>query len=86
MYEGGAALTYSRVSLDGRYISATNGGSVPFTLERVRVRLEVSLISNLSIAGEWWKDKYEEAAGAGLAGPLANYDGNRYYVGLHWKP
>jgi hypothetical protein len=86
MYEGGAALTFSRVSLDGRYISLTNGGSLPFTLERVRVRLEVTLISNLSVAGEWWKDKYEEAAGAGLAGPLANYDGNRYYVGLHWKP
>lgn len=86
MFEGGAAFTISRVSVDGRYISLTNGGNIPFTLERVRVRLDVTVTANLSVAGEWWKDKYEEAAGAGLAGPLANYDGNRYYVGLHWKP
>jgi hypothetical protein len=55
-------------------------------LKRAHVRWEVSATANLSVAGEWSRDQYDEPGGAGLAGPLANYDANRYYVGLRWKP
>ena len=85
-WEGGATVTLSSVSLDGGYIFLVNSGSVPFTLRRVRMRGEVALTKNLSLAAEWLKDQYGETAGTGLAGPLANYDANRYYAGLHWKP
>ncbi len=85
-WEGGATVTFSRLTLDGGYIFLTNSGNVPFTLKRARVRWEVAATANLSLAGEWWKDQYDESAGAGLAGPLANYSANRYYVGLRWKP
>lgn len=85
-WEGGATVTVSRVSLDGAYIFLTNSGSVPFTLKRARLRGEVSLTANLSLAAEWLKDQYSEPSGAGLPGPLANYNANRYYAGLHWKP
>lgn len=85
-WEGGATLTVSRVSLDGSYIVLGNGGTVPFALKRARLRGEVSLTANLSLAAEWLKDQYTEQSGAGLAGPLANYNANRYYTGLHWKP
>jgi hypothetical protein len=85
-WEGGATVTISRLSLDGSYIFLINGGSVPFVLKRARVRGEVSLTANLSLAAEWLKDQYSEQNGTGLAGPLANYNANRYYAGLHWKP
>lgn len=85
-WEGGATITVSRLSLDGSYIFLTNTGNVPFTLKRARVRGDVSLTANLSLAAEWLKDQYNESNGAGLAGSLANYDANRYYVGLRWKP
>ena len=54
--------------------------------EGARLRGEVSLTANLSLAAEWLKDQYSEPSGAGLPGPLANYNVNRYYAGLHWKP
>jgi hypothetical protein len=85
-WEGGATITVSRLSLDGSYISLTNSGNVPFTLKRARIRGEVSMTANLSLTAEWLKDQYNESKGAGLAGPLANYDANRYYAGLRWKP
>lgn len=85
-WEGGATVTISRLSLDGGYIFLTNSGSVPFTLKRARVRGELSLTANLSLTAEWLKDQYSESNGAGLAGPLANYNASRYYAGLRWKP
>jgi hypothetical protein len=85
-WEGGATITVSRLSLDGSYIFLTNTGNVPFSLKRARIRGDVALTANLSLAAEWLKDQYNESIGAGLAGPLANYDANRYYAGLRWKP
>ena len=85
-WEGGATVTVWRLMLDGGYIFLTNSGNVPFTLKRARVRGEVSVTQNLSVTAEWWKDQYHESDGPGLAGSLANFEGNRYYVGLRWKP
>ena len=87
-WEGGAIVTIAPVSFDAAYLYLTNSGNVPFTLERIKLRAEVTLTSNLSAVGEWWRDKYVEPLGTGVgqAGPLANYNGNRYFVGLHWRP
>jgi prepilin-type N-terminal cleavage/methylation domain-containing protein len=85
-WEGGATITFARLSLDGSYIFLTNSGNIPFSLKRARLRGEISMTANLSLAAEWLKDRYTESNGATLAGALANYDANRYYVGLHWRP
>jgi hypothetical protein len=85
-WEGGATLTISRLTLDGGYLTFANNGTIPFNLNRVRVHGEVSLTAHLSVTGEWLKDQYKESSVPGLAGPLGNYDANRYYAGLRWKP
>src|SRR5262249_16970990 len=80
-WEGGATFAMAPVTVDGSYIYLTNDGTLPFTLRRIRTRSEFSFTKNLSAALEWWLDTYREANT-----PLANYNANRYYVGLHWKP
>jgi hypothetical protein len=85
-WEGGATITVSRLSIDGGYILLTNSGNLPYTLKRAHIRGDVGLTKNLSLGLEWRKDLYKESDGPGLAGSLSNYDANRYYLGLHWKP
>ena len=63
-----------------------NNGSIPFTVDRVRVLAEWFFLKNLGVDFEWLDDKYKERIAFDQAGPLANYNGNRYYVGLHWRP
>jgi hypothetical protein len=83
---GGLTWTYKLLTLEGGYLWFQNGGSIPFTVERGRVRAEVGVTPHIGVAGEWWHDNYDETSAFDQAGPLANYRANRYYVGLHWKP
>jgi hypothetical protein len=83
---GGITWVYKILTLEGAYLWFQNGGSIPFTVERGRVRAEVGVTPHIGVAGEWWHDNYDETVAFDQAGPLANYRANRYYVGLHWKP
>jgi hypothetical protein len=83
---GGATWTYKRLMLEGGYLWFQNGGSIPFTVERARVRGEFGVSSHWSAVGEWWHDNYDENAAFDQAGPLADYRANRYYVGIRFKP
>ena len=47
---------------------------------------QLFFLQNLGATFEWLDDKYSERVALDQAGPLANYNGNRYYVGLHWRP
>jgi hypothetical protein len=85
-WEGGVSLALSRFTLDAGYLWFQNGGSIPFTIDRARVRAEFALTQNLGVAGEWLRDKYDETIAFDQAGPLSNYRANRYFVGVHWKP
>jgi len=85
-WEGGVHFQWGRLSLDGAYLWMNNNGSIPFTVDRVRVLTEYFFLQNLGLDFEWLQDKYNERVAFDQAGPLANYNGNRYYVGLHWKP
>lgn len=85
-WEGGARFVWNAFSLDAAYLWMNNTGSIPFTVDRVRVLAEYFFLKNLGLDFEWMQDKYDEKVAFDQAGPLANYNGNRYYVGLHWRP
>ncbi len=85
-WEGGLHFQSGPFSLDGGYLWMNNNGSIPFTFNRARALAEFFFIHNLGLTLEWNLDKYEERVAFDQAGPLANYDANRYYVGLHWRP
>jgi len=83
---GGVTWVYKRLTLEAAYLWFQNGGSIPFTVERARARAEVGVAPHWSVAGEWWRDNYDETAAFDQAGPLADYRANRYYVGIRFKP
>lgn len=84
--EGGLTLAWGSVSLDGAYLWMENKGSIPFTVNRTRVRAEYFFTPNVGLEGEWMWDKYGESIAFDQAGPLANYNANRYGVFVHWRP
>jgi hypothetical protein len=85
-WEGGMRFQWGAFSLDGAYLWMNNNGSIPFTFNRARALAEFFFIQELGLTLEWNLDQYEERVAFDQAGPLANYDANRYYVGLHWRP
>ena len=85
-WEGGAHFQWESFSLDGAYLWMNNNGSIPFTVDRIRVLAEFFFMKDVGVDFEWLQDKYNERVAFDQAGPLANYNGNRYYVGLHWRP
>ncbi|MFY9549562.1 MAG: hypothetical protein WAU32_00295 [Thermoanaerobaculia bacterium] len=85
-WEGGVHFQWERLSIDAGYLWMNNNGSIPFTVDRARVLAEYFFLQNLGATFEWLDDKYTERIALGQAGPLSNYNGNRYYVGLHWRP
>ncbi len=85
-WEGGLRFQWGPFSLDGAYLWMNNNGSIPFTFNRARALAEFFFIQELGLTLEWNLDQYEERVAFDQAGPLANYDANRYYVGLHWRP
>ncbi|HYX19730.1 MAG TPA: porin, partial [Thermoanaerobaculia bacterium] len=85
-WEGGVHFTWNALSLDAGYLWMNNNGSIPFTVQRIRAMAEYFFTKNWGVDFEWLQDKYDERIAFDQAGPLANYNGNRYYVGLHWRP
>lgn len=85
-WEGGLRFQTGPFSLEGAYLWMNNNGSIPFTFNRARALAEFFFIQELGLTLEWNLDQYEERVAFDQAGPLANYDANRYYVGLHWRP
>ncbi len=81
--EGGLTLIFAPVSIDAAVGRFKNDGSFPFTIDRASARASVDFTKNASIIGEWARDKYKESGT--LAGPLANYDANRYGLYVRWR-
>ena len=73
-------------SVDAAYLWMNNNGSIPFTVDRFRVVADWFFLKNLGATFEWLDDKYRERPAFDQAGALADFNGNRYYVGLHWRP
>lgn len=85
-WEGGLRLAWQRLSVDAAYLWMGNNGSIPFTINRVRLRAEFGVAQSLGVVGEWLRDRYGEKPAFDQAGGLADFNANRYYVGLHWRP
>jgi hypothetical protein len=85
-WEGGLNLTLDRLTVQGGYLWFKNNGSIPFTVQRARARAEYAVLKDWGLAFEWLKDSYNERAAFDQADGLANYNANRYYVGIHWHP
>jgi hypothetical protein len=85
-WEGGVHFLWKGLSLDAAYLWMNNNGSIPFTVDRIRVLAEYFFTKNLGADFEWMRDKYDERVAVDQAGPLADFNGNRYFVGLHWRP
>jgi hypothetical protein len=85
-WEGGVRFHSGNFSVDGAYLWMDNDGSIPFTVDRLRLLAEYFFKQNLGVTFEWLVDQYDEDPAFDQAGPLADYTGNRYYVGLHWRP
>ena len=50
-WEGGVTWVYQRLTLDAGYLWFQNGGSIPFTVDRARVRAEVGLECERRLGG-----------------------------------
>jgi len=85
-WSGGATFVLGAFSLDGEYMWMENEGSIPFTVNRMRALAEYFFTSRVGLEFEWLRDKYAEAPAFDQAGPLANYNANRYGVFVHWRP
>ena len=85
-WEGGLNFVWNSFSVNAAYLWMNNNGSIPFTVDRFRVLADWFFLENLGVTLEWLDDKYRERPAFDQAGPLADFNGNRYYVGLHWRP
>lgn len=78
--EGGIGLLFSKASLDASVTQFDNRGSIPFTMDRYRVRAGYDFVQNAGVVVEWSKDKYDENATFGT------YDAKRFGVYLRLRP
>jgi hypothetical protein len=85
-WDGGVTFAWNAFSLDAAYLWMENDGAIPFTVNRTRARAEYFFTGHFGLELEWLWDKYGEAPAFDQAGPLANYNANRYGVFVHWKP
>ena len=85
-WEGGVTVVWQNFNFDGAYLWMGNHGSIPFSINRTRIRAEYFFTANLGLEGEWLRDIYNERFVFDQAGPLANFNANRYGIFVHWRP
>lgn len=85
-WSGGTTFVLGAFSLDGEYMWMENQGSIPFTVNRMRALAQYYVTPRVGLEFEWLRDKYSEAPAFDQAGPLANFNANRYGVFVHWRP
>jgi hypothetical protein len=85
-WEGGVTLNWKGFLLDGAFLWMGNTGSIPFTINRTRLRAEYFFTEHVGLDAEWLQDKYGESPAFDQAGSLADYNANRYGIFVHWRP
>ena len=85
-WEGGVTFAWKALTLNGNYMWMGNDGSIPFTINRIRALAEYFVTPRWGLEFEWLWDKYGESPAFDQAGPLANYNADRYGIFVHWKP
>jgi hypothetical protein len=85
-WEGGFTLNWQNFNFDGAYLWMGNHGSLPFSINRIRARVEYFFTANLGLEGEFLRDKYIERPAFDQAGALSDFNANRYGIFVHWRP
>jgi len=78
--EGGVSYLRGPFSIDASISRFENTGTLPFTINRHRVRTTWDFKGHTGIAAEWDRDKYTESLS------FADFDASRYGVYLRWRP
>ena len=79
--EGEVGVLLKKVTVDAGYSRFLNEGSVPFEIDRYRVRATVGLKGKTGLAAEW---NHDDFADTDL--PLADYQSDRFGVFFTWTP
>lgn len=79
--EGGFSVFVKKVTLDAGLSKFNNEGTIPFNMDRYRVRAVFDIHAKTGVAAEYGRDKYSEASAA-----LSNYRASRYGLYFRWTP
>ncbi|HLJ75644.1 MAG TPA: hypothetical protein VKU62_13715 [Thermoanaerobaculia bacterium] len=79
--EAGFGLLLKKASVDAGLTRFTNAGSIPFTLNRYRLRTTFDVKAHFGLALEYSKDKYDQPSA-----PDGQFNADRYGVFLRWNP
>ena len=78
--EGGIAFQRAALSIDAGLTRFENKGTLPFDLDRYRVRLTYDFKSHAGVAAEWNQDEYHESSTS-----RGDYEATRYGLYLRWR-
>jgi hypothetical protein len=78
---GGFSLMFAPVRFDADVTQYDNEGTIPFTLDRYRLRVSYDFLARMGVAAEWASDDYNEAGFA-----IADYDAERIGLFLRFRP
>jgi hypothetical protein len=80
-HEGAIAFQRAALSIDAGLTRFENEGTLPFDLDRYRLRLSYDFKSHMGIAAEWNQDEYHEPSSS-----VSDYEATRYGLYLRWRP
>jgi hypothetical protein len=78
--EGGISYFKGPFSIDASLSRFENSGTLPFTINRHRIRTTWDFKGHTGLAAEWDRDKYSESLS------FADFDASRYGLYLRWRP
>lgn len=78
--EGGVSYLKGPFSIDASLSRFENTGTLPFTINRHRVRSTWDFKGHTGLAAEWDRDKYSESSS------FTDFDASRYGIYLRWRP
>jgi len=78
--EGGISYFKGPFSIDANLARFENTGTLPFTINRHRIRTTWDFKGHTGLAAEWDRDKYSESLS------FADFDASRYGLYLRWRP
>jgi len=78
--EGGVSYFKGPFSIDANLARFENTGTLPFIINRHRIRTTWDFKGHTGLAAEWDRDKYSESLS------FADFDASRYGLYLRWRP
>jgi hypothetical protein len=79
--EGGVSYLHGPFSIDASMGRFENSGTMPFTINRNKLRLTWDFKSKTGIAAEWDRDKYDEPSPS-----YGDFEASRYGLYFRWRP